>query len=234
MTIFIGIDDTGNSESVGTGKFARQIAGKLQGKYPIYGVTRHQFYKHPDIPASLHNFGVVIHLDVDEKSQASDVFESVKTIMLDNFNEGSNPGLAVAHQDQVTQALVAFGQDAKCRILSKKTALNLAKNSNIPVEGMGTNGTGMIGAMAGIGLASTHDDGRFLQIGHIRKLKGQQPVWKFMEEGVDRILTLDGRIITEGIISGVENKPVKPSSINGEVVLFVTGEKGVYQAINRD
>jgi len=234
MTIFVGIDNTGNSESIGTGKFARQIAKKLSSKYNIYGVTRHQFYAQSDILYSLHNFGAVIHMDTHEQGSIHNIFEIVKTIMLDNFNEGSNPGLAAAYESSISPALVAFGQDAKNKVLQTKIAINLAKNSGILLEGMGKTGDGIIGAMAGIGLAYTKNDGRFLQIGRVRKLKGPQPAEKLLNAGIDKIFTLDGRRVITGIIINDGNKPMKPSPVNGEVILFVDEENGIFKAVNKD
>jgi len=233
MTIYVGIDNTGNSGSVGTGKFARQIAGEISKKYPVYGVTRHQFYVHHDINFSLHNFCAVIHVDT-EKEYVVDVFEIVKNKMHADFNEGSNPGLAVAHESCISPAVVAYGKDAKDGILTQERAWNLAKNSNILLEGFGETENGVIGAMAGLGLAFTRNDGRFLQIGKIRKLKGPEPVEKLIDAGIEKVITLDGRYITKGIVSNEGDKPVKPSPINGEVVLFVDGENGIFNAVNKD
>jgi hypothetical protein len=233
MTIYVGIDDTGNLESVGTGKFARQIAGEISKKYPVYGVTRHQFYVHPGIHFSLHNFCAVIHVDIG-KEYVNDIFEIVKTKMKSDFNEGSNPGLAVAHENCISPAIVAYGKDAKELVLTQKRARNLARNSDIRLEGLGGTENGVIGAMAGIGLAFTRNDGRFLQIGKIRKLKGPQPVEKFINAGIDAVFTRDGCLITEGIVTNGGNKPVKPCSVNGKVVLFVDEEKGVLKAVTRD
>lgn len=233
MTIYVSIDDTGNSESVGTGKFARIIAGELSKKYPVYGVTRHQFYVHPGINFSLHNFGAVIHVDMG-KEHVDDIFVMIKEMMCDNFNESSNPGLAVAHESCISPALLAYGQDAKKTVLIPKRAWSLAVNSGIRLESIGGNGDGVIGAMAGLGLAFTQNDGRFLQIGQIRKLKGPQPVEKLINAGIDGIFTQDGRSITEGIVFNEGNKPVKPCPVDGKVILFVSEENGVIKAITRD
>lgn len=233
MTIYIGIDDTGNSESVGTGKFARIIAGELSKKYSIYGVTRHQFYVHHDIHFSLHNFGAVIHLDAEEE-HVNDIFEIAKEFMHNNFNGGSNPGLAVAYDNCISPAVVVYGKDAKEAVLTPKRAWNLALNSNIKLESIGGNGNGVIGALAGIGLAYAADDGRFLQIGQLRKLKGPQPVEKLISAGIDGVFTQDGCSITEGIIINDGDKPVKPCRVNGEVILFVNEYNGVFKAVTRD
>ena len=233
MTVYVGIDDTGNSESVGTGKFAREIAAELSRNYSVYGVTRHQFYLHHDINFSLHNFCAVVHLDAGEK-HVDDIFVAVKKIMQDNFNEGSNPGLAVALESSISPAIVAYGKDAKEAVLTSKRAWSLAANSNICLNSIGGNGNGVIGAMAGLGLAATKNDGRFLQVGKIRRLKGPQTVEKLMGAGIEGVFTQDGRPVTEGVIFNDGNKPVKPCMLNGKVILFVVEDEGMFKAVTRD
>jgi tRNA(Ile2) C34 agmatinyltransferase TiaS len=163
MTIYVGLDNTSNSESVGTAKFARRVAKKISDKYPIYGVSRHQFYVHPEIKYSTYNFGAVIYLDCDEEV-VDDISRTIKGIMDIEYNIGSNPGLAVAHENQISPAVINYGQDAKKSILTQKRAVELAINSNIRLEGFGKTENGVIGAVAGIGLATTKNAGRFLQI----------------------------------------------------------------------
>jgi hypothetical protein len=234
MTIYVGIDNTSSHESVGTAKFARRVAKKISDKYPVYGVSRHQFHVHPDIKYSTHNFGAVIHIDCDDEKYLDDIFLTIKGMMKSEFNIGSNPGLAVAHENQISPAVINYGKDAKKIILTQKRALELAINSNIRLEGFGKTEDGIIGAIASIGLAATKNDGRFLQIGKIRSIKKPQPVENFIRVGVEKIFTLDGRRITSGIIFNSDNKPVKPSPINGEIILFVVEEDGRYKAVNKD
>ena len=234
MTIYVGIDNTSNNESVGTAKFARRVANKISDKYPVYAVSRHQFYVHPKIKYSTHNFGAVIHLDCDEEKCVNDVFLIIKGIMEDEFNTESNPGLAVAHEKHISPAVINYGQDAKKSILTQKRAEDLAIHSNIKLEGFGKTKNGIIGAIASIGLAATKNDGRFLQIGNIRTIKEPQPVKNFIKAGIEKIFTLDGRRIKNGTIFNDNNKPVKPSPINGEVILFVIEENGRYKAVNKD
>jgi hypothetical protein len=105
---------------------------------------------------------------------------------------------------------------------------------SIRLEGLGGTEDGVIGAMAGLGLASIMNDGRFLLIGQIRELTGSQTVKKLLNAGIDEIVTLDGRKITEGIIINAENKSVKPCPVNGEVILFVEEQDGKLVAVKRN
>jgi hypothetical protein len=65
MTVFIGLDDTDNLESRGTGWLARDIAAELSADYPVVGVTRHQLLVDPRVPYTSHNSSAAITLDVD-------------------------------------------------------------------------------------------------------------------------------------------------------------------------
>ena len=113
MTIYVGIDNTSNHESVGTAKFARQVAKKISDKYPIYGVSKHQFFVHPDINYSTHNFGAVIHVDCNDERSVEDIFLTIKKIMENEFNTRSNPGLAVAHENQISPAVINYVKTLK-------------------------------------------------------------------------------------------------------------------------
>lgn len=234
MTILIGIDDTDNQKSRGTGRLARAVAMKIAKKYPVYGVTRHQLYIHPNIPYTSHNSCAVIHVDLPGNGMIKELFEIVRREMLLDFVKGSDPGLAVANLEQISPSLVAFGKDAKNTVLTQDKARNMAKNLKIRLEGLGGTEDGVIGAMAGLGLASTLNDGRFIHIGSIRNLIGLQAAEKLLEAGVDEISTVDGKSITKGPIYNASNKSVKPCPVNGKVVLFVEEHEGKLLAVKRD
>ncbi|WP_048189704.1 ABC transporter substrate-binding protein [Methanobacterium sp. SMA-27] len=234
MTIFVCMDDTDNLNSRGTGRLARAVAAELKKTYPVYGVTRHQLYVHNDIPYTSHNSCAVIHLDIEEQKFIDDIFEIVRIEMLKDFIEGSDPGLAVAHENQITPALIAFGKDAKGTVLTQEKARILAKNLNIRLEGLGGTEDGVIGSMAGIGLAFAGNDGRFLLKGSIRELLGPQPIEKFINAGIDGVYTLDGRQLNEGIILNTQNKSVKPCPITGKAILFVEEVDGMFHAVKRN
>ena len=230
--IYISMDDTDSLESRGTGTLARTIAKELSENYPVYGVTRHQLYKHPDIPYTSHNTCAVIQVEGAGEDLVDELFGVVKDKMLADFVDGSDPGLAVAEESQIKPSLVAFGCDAKSTILNQKKARGLASNLNIKLEGLGGTEDGVIGTMAGIGLASTQNDGRFLRIG-LEDITGSLTVEKLFDAGVDSVYTLDGRSVTEGLVSSPDGKLVKPCPVNGEVVLFVEEQDGVLKAVNR-
>ncbi len=234
MTILVSIDDTDNLDSRGTGRLARAIADTLKGDYPVYGVTRHQLYVHPDIPFTSHNSCAVIHLQTNGNADIDKIFATTQQVMLADFVEGSDPGVAVAHADQVAPPLIAFGKDAKCTILTQERARTLAKNLNIRLKGLGGTEDGVIGAMAGLGLAVSLNDGRFIQRGKIRDVYGPSSVHQLLAAGIDEVCTLDGRTITSGMVMNEEHKSPKACPVNGRTILFVEDRDGVLTAIKRD
>jgi hypothetical protein len=88
--------------------------------------------------------------------------------------------------------------------------------------------------MAGLGLAFTRNDGRFLQLGSIRDIRGLCPVDKLQLAGVDETWTLDGRRIPEGTVVARPDKPARPCPIDGRTVLFVEERDGTLIEVRRD
>ena len=78
-TILIGIDDTDNPTSPGTGRLARNVSVELERRgLKTLGVTRHQFLVHKAIPYTSHNSGACIGVAGDHGIEAVDfVFDFV-------------------------------------------------------------------------------------------------------------------------------------------------------------
>lgn len=234
MTFLLSIDDTDSLDSRGTGRLARAIADTLARDYHVQGVTRHQLFVHESIPYTSHNSCAVIHVGPCEPDQEERIFALARDVMMDDFIEGSDPGIAIANKRTVTPAVVTFGQDAKRIVLTQEKARKLARNCSIRLEGLGGTEDGVIGAMAGLGLAITGYDGRFLQKGMIRDIRGPAPAETLLSAGVEMILTLEGIPVMNGMIVVEEGKSVKPCPISGKTVLFVEEREGAFHAVKRD
>ncbi len=228
--LYVAMDDTDNAQSRGTGRLAREVAAKLSKYYRISGVTRHQLFVHESIPYTSHNSCAVIHIVGD--AGADHVFEYTKKLMLDDFVEESDPGLAVAASEQINYSVVAFGQDAKRSVVDQKRARAVAVNAGIRLEGLGGTEGGVIGAVAGLGLAHIRNDGRFLLKGKNRELSGVQPVSALLKSGIDRVMTLDGHVVGDGSVMLI--KSPTPSVVLGKAVLFVEEADNGYVALKRE
>ncbi len=130
--IYIGINDTDTLESRDTGRLARNIASSLSNSLQKYGVTRHQLFVHPSIPFTSHNSCAVIHADASPNA-IEEIFASTKKLMLEDFIEGSDPGLTIASSSQITSATVTFGLDAKIILVTQERAREVAKNPGLKV-----------------------------------------------------------------------------------------------------
>lgn len=233
MRIYVGVDDTDNLESRGTGRLARGIAQDLSQKYGIYGVTRHQLFVHPDIPYTSHNSAAVIHVEAPEGTDTFPIFSRVRELMLADFVPGSDPGLCVAQASNITQDMVSFGRSAKSVIVTQQQARTIAKDAGALCVGLGGTEGGVIGAVAGIGLASTGNDGRFLMKGRARDLKGSiSRLSDVIASGIDRVETTDGRILSGGEVD--LGRSANPSFVTGKAVLYVEVQDGRYVALKRD
>jgi len=231
MTIYMGIDDTDTVDRPGTGRLARSLASHLSTSCHITGVTRHQLYVHPAIPFTSHNSCAVIHIADDDDRNLNEIFQEGKEIIAKLFVEGSDPGIAIGKDSQIGPALVNFGIGAKSTVLTQGRARQLAKNSGILLEGLGGTEDGVIGALAGVGLAATGNDGRYIMKNHLRQLHGTLSIDTLIDAGVDIVITPDGRQITEGYVT-VQKFP-KPMLLMGKAVLLVEVRNSSFPEIVR-
>ncbi|MCM2466390.1 ABC transporter substrate-binding protein [Methanoculleus oceani] len=226
MTLYLGIDDTDTRESRGTGRLARMIAAELARSYTVTGVTRHQLFVHPAVPYTSHNSSAVIHIQDTGNGIAAGVFAAAKELMLNDFIEGSDPGICVAADREIGNDLSRFGFSAKTSIVTQEQARTLAREAGVLLEGLGGTEDGVIGALAGIGLAASGNDGRFVQKGTTRDLRGNQTVAAILASGVDRVETRDGAVVGEGVVA--LRKFPKPARVGGKAVLFVEADGDAY------
>jgi len=232
MTVYLGLDDTDSLDSIGTGRLAREIAEIIGEKYPVLCVTRHQLLVHPDIPYTSHNSCAVIHLEDIPNQEHALLFELAKELMKERFVHGSDPGIALAGCESVTEAVILFGCDAKTSVITQERARSVASHAGILLEGLGGTEGGVIGAIAGIGLAASGSDGRYLQIGSIRERRGDHTIEELLKKGIEQVITLDGTVITEGFVS-IEKFP-QPARLNERAILVVQEQNGELIAVKRD
>jgi len=222
MKIYLAMDDTDSLNSRGTGKLARATAAEIGKEFPVDGITRHQLFVHEDIPFTSHNSCAVIHIEAEKRDDKEWIFETAKECMLSDFVEGSDPGIAVACADEILPPLIAYGRDAQRIVLNQKKARTLAKTLGIRLEGLGGTEDGVIGTMAGLGLAKSGNDGRYLMCGTIRDISGPADV-----------ATLVGHMVEDGRIMIKEGKSAKPCPFDGRKILFVENIDGQYHAVKR-
>jgi tRNA(Ile2) C34 agmatinyltransferase TiaS len=215
--IYIGLDDTDNKDSRGTGRLARAIAGELSKQFAVQGVTRHQLLVDPRVPYTSHNSSAALHLPENGMIDLNALADQVQAMMLADFQAGSDPGLCVARS--VTPEVVAFGRKAQTEVVHQQEAHDVAKRCGCILRGLGGTRDGVIGALASVGLAATGDDGRFILIGAARDLEGTQTVQTILASGIVQVRTVDGQPLTDGL---VETGKLRPAFREGRPILFVT------------
>jgi hypothetical protein len=217
VMIYIGLDDTDNHESRGTGRLAREIAADLAKEYPVQGVTRHQLLVDSRIPYTSHNSSAAILIDAPEEPPLELIFERVRALMEADPVPGSDPGLCVA-TESAAQAVTGFGIRAQKEVVDQVQARFLALSSGIMLAGLGGTQDGVIGALAAVGLAAGGQDGRYLLLGTSRDLTGLQPLEALRAVGLDDVRTLDGQPVEAGLVLADKLRPARRA---GRPVLFV-------------
>jgi hypothetical protein len=195
---YIGIDDTDNLESRGTGFRARQLVDLLHERAmgSVHAATRHQLLVDPRIPYTSHNSSACVAVNGD--CAAESLFGLCREFLLQIAAPGSDAGLCVVDEAQARLA-TAFGHQAKTAVLTQEAARELATCHGIRLEGLtGTHG-GIIGALAAVGLHIDGDDGRYLWV---RGLRDQSHRLLSLAElfdltGTDRVETQDGAEVAD-------------------------------------
>jgi hypothetical protein len=220
--IYIGMDDTDIKGSRGTGRLARQIAEALSARYRVLGITRHQLLFDPRVPYTSKNSSAAIHVDADGEVNLDALADDVQRLMLDDWYEGSDPGLCVARV--VSPAMSEFGRQAKTTLVCQGDARALAAREACVLRGLGGTCDGVIGALAAVGLAASGEDGRFVQVGSSRELQGVQSVPSILACGISEVRTLDGARLDAGAID--TGGKLRPAFREGRAILFVTHTDG--------
>ncbi len=201
VKVLIGIDDTDNKESRGTGFNSRELAKAIedQGLGKVFGITRHQLYIHDDIPYTSQNSSAC--LDVATESM-EDLIVFCTQFMTDIGAIGSDVGLCITRQEGIGEEVLHWGRQAKSVVLSMDAARAIASKEGIVLKGLTGTRVGIIGALAAVGLRAGGNDGRFIWIQSKKNLRD-------IEHGVK---TVDYLCNYAGInkVQPIENEIVKP------------------------
>ncbi len=205
--IYIGMDDTDNADSRGTGHLARAIAQILQVEFSLVGVVRHQLLFDPRVRYTAHNSSKSVILGVDGDVEPIELAKRIGRLMMDDFVPGSDPGVCVAHD--VPDEIVQYGRRAQSELITQEEARALAAAHGIPLLGLGGDEGGVIGALAAVGLAASGEDGRYMMVGRLRALKGMLPVSGVLEAGIAAVETRDGAEVTDGLVATDKLRPAR-------------------------
>lgn len=203
MVLFLGIDDTDDATSRGTGYQARRLGEALATRRQanLRSITRHQLLIDPQIPYTSHNSSVCLVFDAAEGSILN-LHDFVARELESHSVYGSNVGICIATYQIIDISVEDFGYAAKCEVLSQEIAYKLARDRGIILKGITGNGAGVIGALAAVGLRKSGEDGRFIWLPGLRGLSGTYTV-----HDLTRLLGVD-------IITNSGEAPPKTVEIN--------------------
>ncbi len=233
MRYLIGVDDTDNLETRGTGHRVRVLADWLaENKLAApRGITRHQLLVDPQIPYTSHNSSAC--LSVETESPA-DVWEACREFLLREAAPGSDVGLCLAAWEVVSDCIISFAKRAKIAVLTMLEAGQTALDNGVQLEGLTGTGGGVIGALAAVGLHHAGNDGRFLWLPGLRELKGRYPVHEICKLGhVDRVCTLNEIDLSPGSVVDV-GEWFRPILRGGKATLLVEEQNHEWHIISKE
>ncbi len=197
--LLIGLDDTDNLESRGTGFLARCLGEELEkrGMAVPLSISRHQLLVDPRVPYTSHNSSLCI------RAELLDDIESVTTLSrdftLERSAEGSDVGVCTIMEEDVSEELVEYSWSAKTTVLDQEMARKLADKLGIRLAALRGTGDGIIGALAAVGLRSTNKDGRFPWLPGIRDVAEGKYTTRdlYSRTALEAVKTLDGAVPSE-------------------------------------
>ena len=199
MLILIGIDDTDNADSRGTGFKSRQLARLIekQNLGQISGITRHQLFVHPDIAYTSQNSSACLEV---KSEQIYELKYLCARYLKENSAEGSDAGLCIAQWDNVSGKIVEWGTRAKKEVLKLEDAILIAAEFNVYLEGFTGTKIGQIGALAAVGLRKSGNDGRFIWLDGPKDLRDLKPGIYYLDDfkkisGIQNFVTKKGLYI---------------------------------------
>ncbi len=199
--VYIGIDDTDNLESRGTGFRARQLADAIAAEDlgVVVGVTRHQLFVSPEIPYTSHNSAACLAVWPRNGVSGAELVELCRDFLVRESAPGSDAGFSVVSGGSPLAVVLEFGVRAKEEVVSMEEARRLAATVGAHLEGVTGDHGGIIGALAATGLRFGGEDGRYLWVHGLREMAGMTLTVKDLLDrtGLDTIETREGMLIDE-------------------------------------
>lgn len=194
--VLVGIDDTDNLTSRGTGHRARELGRQLReaGLATVVGITRHQLLVDPAIPYTSHNSSACLRLHTVSSDNAP-LVAFCREFLLRESAPGSDAGLCVAPLPLIGASVERFGRQAKEVVLKQQMARDVAAEAGLFLEGLTGDHGGVIGALAATGLHKAGSDGRYLWLPGLREAAGESLTAAAIKKsfGVGEVRSLDAR-----------------------------------------
>lgn len=228
MICFIGLDDTDNKESRGTGFKSRQLGKLIEEKSlgEVQSISRHQLYVHEKIAYTSQNSSACLIVDTNQS-------EELKSLCIeyiqDVAEDGSDAGLCFAVENQINKDIINWGNRAKKEVLLKEDAYKSAHEADIFLEGYTGTRIGVIGSLAAVGLRKGGNDGRniWLKGKELRDLEGVYQANELKKiVNIQIIKTTDGELVRDEDRIEVGNWLRPPIQNNENTVIVEQSKNG--------
>jgi hypothetical protein len=229
----IGVDDTDDLETRGTGHRVRQLMDRLVETHLATpkGITRHQLLVDARIPYTSHNSSACLVMEIEHPD---DAWELSREFLVLTSASSSDVGLSMAAWTNIPDEVLSFGYRAKTEVLALSEAWQIISRSGIRCEGLKGTGGGIIGALAGIGLHRGGEDGRFLWLPGLRELSGKYLVRDLNAAGhIDQVCTLDHMQLSPAESVNVGDW-VRPVLRNGRSTLYVEEQNHEWHILSKE
>jgi len=222
MLYLIGIDDTDNLESRGTGFVGRTMGETINkmGLGVCGGISRHQLLFDQRVPYTSHNSSLCLEVESDKPNELWDLMVDY---LLGACAPGSDCGLCMVEAERIPKSVIKWGQTAKRDLLKQVDAFNLAKKEGIKLVGLTGNHDGVIGSMAAIGLRASGNDGRFVSLKgvDVREISGVMNLKQLQKlVHLDQIMTDEEMVLDEKTPVSLEGW-LRPVHRKGLITLIV-------------
>lgn len=221
--LFIGIDDTDCSSSKGTGELTKILAKQIEsnGLGKVVNITRHQLYLSKKIKYTNLNNSACLEVIV---CNMESLVSFCKNFVKNNCQKLSNATIIFANEENISTEIIDFSLKVKKEVVTIKEAITLAKKNNLCVDFFGIKKSGVIGALAAIGLRLTSNDGRVIWANgfEVPNMNGTYIAGEvYCQTHVDTIKTSDGYKIPTNSKIIYDNKFSKPIIENNLITLIV-------------
>lgn len=232
MFFLIGVDDTDAPGTEGTCRLAERLGLTLQQRHygRLVSITRHMLLHHADIYYTTSNSAVCLLLDADADARR-DLELTCREYLRRFSTTASDPGFALAAWKDVSPGVVSWGRQAKHIPLIRSSAIELARMHGISIAGFHGTGSGVIGALAAIGLYYSGNDGIFTWLPGLAALQGTLTLPSLLDIcSIDRVENERGRRPLERDLIYLGNEPA-PVLRDGKSVLLLeaVGRNDPYQ-----
>ena len=222
--VYIGIDDTDNLQTRGTGFRARQLIELIEERKLAKGiaVTRHQLLVDDRVPYTSHNSSACLVVKPYPDISHDQLMDCCRSFLLEIAADGSDVGLCLAHEEQA-KAVIKFGEKAKTELLMQDEARETARQYDIRLEGLTGDHQGIIGSMSAVGLHVHGNDGRYLWPRDIREYNDQTISISDVRKnrGIDKISFINGDELEDEIAEIYLGGWPRTVRINHQAVLLV-------------